>query len=73
MSFKAIAGDHHQGVRNHLVEHLLRVTEYKHEVRRAGTIQRIESIFGEVLPGFRKHEVAIVDAHSFLPARVEDC
>ena len=61
MAFDAIAGDHHQRVRDHSVYYILPIVENHNPVRRAGIMQVVETLPGEALARLWKQLSEIQD------------
>ena len=72
MAFSSVAGDHDQRVRDDGVDDFLRVGEDQHPLLLAGIVQFVEALFGEVLAGVGKNEIAVVDAEFFTPSGIEE-
>ena len=71
VAFRAVAGDHHERVRDYLVDHFLRVREDQDAVSDRGAMEFVETGFGEVLAGFGEDEVVVVDAEFLAEAGIE--
>ncbi len=71
VAFGAVAGNHHQRVGNHFVHCFLCIGKNQDPLGVAGTMQLVETFFGQVLAGVGKHEVAVADAEFRLPSRIE--
>ena len=71
MSHCAVAGDHDQRIGDDGVDRLLRVGEDQHGLLRAGIVQFLEALFGEVLAGVGQDEIAVIDAQFFAPSGIE--